>query len=150
MALKKTDPIVIVGAGIFGLSTALHLARRGYTNVTVLDKNEYDRTQYSYLNGCDAASAGKDFSKPSDSSQCVSLLTYDRHQQDHTLRLWCSDRVPGSLTRSHSGMERLEYRDRVRLPRASRLDQGRPCLYQQWPFGFARYSRIAGIRACND
>ncbi|KAI5305699.1 hypothetical protein KEM56_003591 [Ascosphaera pollenicola] len=57
MALSKSEPIVIVGAGIFGLSTALHLARRGYTDVTVLDKNEYNKTHYSYLNGCDAASA---------------------------------------------------------------------------------------------
>ncbi|TQV96787.1 sarcosine oxidase [Cordyceps javanica] len=34
----KGDPIVIVGAGVFGLSTALELAVRGYTNVTVLDR----------------------------------------------------------------------------------------------------------------
>ncbi|KAL5341012.1 FAD dependent oxidoreductase [Aspergillus crustosus] len=54
---KKEDSIIIVGAGIFGLSTALHLARRGYTNVTVFDKQPYDERQYSYLNGCDAASA---------------------------------------------------------------------------------------------
>ncbi|PVH98533.1 FAD dependent oxidoreductase [Periconia macrospinosa] len=53
----KSAPIIIVGAGIFGLSTALHLARRGYTNVTVFDKQPYDRTGYSYLEGCDAASA---------------------------------------------------------------------------------------------
>src|SRR3569833_2323276 len=31
----KSDPIIIVGAGIFGLSTGLHLARRGYIDVTV-------------------------------------------------------------------------------------------------------------------
>ncbi|KAL2815808.1 FAD dependent oxidoreductase [Aspergillus cavernicola] len=54
---NKNDPINIVGAGIFGLSTALHLARRGYTKVTVFDKQPYAQTQYSYLNGCDAASA---------------------------------------------------------------------------------------------
>lgn len=55
---NKDDPINVVGAGIFGLSTALHLARRGYTKVTVFDKQPYDETRYSYLNGCDAASAG--------------------------------------------------------------------------------------------
>jgi len=32
------DPIVIVGAGVFGLSTALDLTKRGYRNVTVLDR----------------------------------------------------------------------------------------------------------------
>lgn len=54
----KNDAINIVGAGIFGLSTALHLARRGYRDVTVFDKQPYDKTLYSYFNGCDAASAG--------------------------------------------------------------------------------------------
>lgn len=54
----KKDPIIIVGAGAFGLSTALHLARRGYSDVTVFDKQPYDESLYSYFNGCDAASAG--------------------------------------------------------------------------------------------
>ncbi|UPL04242.1 hypothetical protein LCI18_015176 [Fusarium solani-melongenae] len=53
----KTDAIIIVGAGIFGLSTAIHLARRGYTDVTVFDKQPYEKTLYSYTEGCDAASA---------------------------------------------------------------------------------------------
>lgn len=56
---SKTSPIVIVGAGVFGLSTAIHLAERGYTNVTVLDKQAYHESQYSYDKGCDAASAGE-------------------------------------------------------------------------------------------
>ena len=54
----KSAPINIVGAGIFGLSTAIHLANRGYQNVTVFDKQPYDKTLYSYFKGCDAASAG--------------------------------------------------------------------------------------------
>lgn len=53
--------IIIVGAGVFGLSTALNLGRRGYHNVTVFDKQPYEETLYSYLKGCDAASA--DFNK---------------------------------------------------------------------------------------
>jgi sarcosine oxidase/L-pipecolate oxidase len=56
---SKSSPIVVVGAGVFGLSTALHLAERGYTNVKVLDKQPYHESQYSYDKGCDAASAGK-------------------------------------------------------------------------------------------
>ncbi|KAF2099926.1 FAD dependent oxidoreductase [Rhizodiscina lignyota] len=59
--IDKDTPINIVGAGVFGLSTALHLARRGYRNVTIFDKQPYEKTLYSYLNGCDAASA--DFNK---------------------------------------------------------------------------------------
>lgn len=37
-ALKKEDPIVIVGGGVFGLSTAFHLLKKGYQNVTVLER----------------------------------------------------------------------------------------------------------------
>ena len=36
----KDTPILIIGAGVFGLSTAFHLLRRGYTNVTVADRAE--------------------------------------------------------------------------------------------------------------
>lgn len=57
--LEKKDPVVIVGAGIFGLSSALHLAKRGYSNVIVYDKQDYDKSLYSYQNGSDAASAGQ-------------------------------------------------------------------------------------------
>lgn len=34
----KSQSVVIVGAGVFGLSTALELTKRGYTNITVLDR----------------------------------------------------------------------------------------------------------------
>ncbi|OQE12493.1 hypothetical protein PENVUL_c001G09638 [Penicillium vulpinum] len=54
---NKQSPTVIVGAGIFGLGTAPHLCKRGYTDVTVLDKQPYDETLYSYFKGADAASA---------------------------------------------------------------------------------------------
>ncbi|KAH7388895.1 FAD dependent oxidoreductase [Cadophora sp. MPI-SDFR-AT-0126] len=37
-APSKESSILIVGAGVFGLSTALHLAQDGYTNITVLDR----------------------------------------------------------------------------------------------------------------
>ncbi|KAL5358763.1 FAD dependent oxidoreductase [Aspergillus floccosus] len=37
MPVTKSSSILIIGAGTWGCSTALHLARRGYTNVTVLD-----------------------------------------------------------------------------------------------------------------
>lgn len=38
--LKKDEPIVIVGAGVFGLSTALHLLEREYTDVTLLERGK--------------------------------------------------------------------------------------------------------------
>jgi sarcosine oxidase/L-pipecolate oxidase len=36
--VSKNEPIIIIGAGVFGLSTALELTRRGYTKITVLDR----------------------------------------------------------------------------------------------------------------
>ncbi|KAK5031947.1 hypothetical protein LTS07_004568 [Exophiala sideris] len=57
MSLSTSSPIVVVGAGVFGLSTAVHLAQRGYTNVKVLDKQAYKQSRYAYDAGCDAASA---------------------------------------------------------------------------------------------
>lgn len=56
--LQKTDPIVIIGAGAFGLSTSLHLALRGYKNVTVFDRHDYEASRYDYRAGADSASAG--------------------------------------------------------------------------------------------
>ena len=38
--IKLDSPIVIVGAGCFGLSTAYHLLKRGFTSVIVLDRAE--------------------------------------------------------------------------------------------------------------
>lgn len=35
---QKGQPIVIVGAGVFGLTTALELKRRGYESITVVDR----------------------------------------------------------------------------------------------------------------
>lgn len=48
--------IIIVGAGVFGLSTALHLARRGYKNVHMFDYQPYHENSYACSAGCDAAS----------------------------------------------------------------------------------------------
>jgi sarcosine oxidase / L-pipecolate oxidase len=53
----RDEPIIIVGAGVFGLSTAIHLTRRGYRNATVFDLQPFDENQYSYMKGADAASA---------------------------------------------------------------------------------------------
>lgn len=37
--MDKTNRIIIIGAGIFGLSTALKLVEDGYTSVTILDRS---------------------------------------------------------------------------------------------------------------
>jgi sarcosine oxidase / L-pipecolate oxidase len=36
--IPKDEPMLIVGAGVFGLTTALELRNRGYTNISVLDR----------------------------------------------------------------------------------------------------------------
>ncbi|KAK8245687.1 FAD dependent oxidoreductase [Phyllosticta capitalensis] len=55
--LKYCQPVSIVGAGVFGLSTALHLAKAGYKDVTIFDYQEYDKNGYACSQGCNAASA---------------------------------------------------------------------------------------------
>lgn len=49
--------IIIVGAGVFGLSTALWLARAGYHDITVFDRCAFDENFYNPSQGCDGASA---------------------------------------------------------------------------------------------
>lgn len=39
MPIPKDEKILIVGAGVFGLSTALELSKRGYKNITILDRH---------------------------------------------------------------------------------------------------------------
>ncbi|KAJ5699072.1 FAD dependent oxidoreductase [Penicillium macrosclerotiorum] len=41
MGVSKSDVIIIVGGGAFGLSTALHLAKKGYTNISVYEKDDH-------------------------------------------------------------------------------------------------------------
>lgn len=50
MVVSKSDPIVIVGAGVFGLSTALRLSEAGYTDITVLEKDSSVPSQFSAAN----------------------------------------------------------------------------------------------------
>ncbi|RSH95300.1 hypothetical protein EHS25_000387 [Saitozyma podzolica] len=49
--------VAIIGAGVFGLSTALHLARKGYKDVAVFDYQPYDKNAYNPSEGCDSASS---------------------------------------------------------------------------------------------
>ncbi|KAI1113326.1 FAD dependent oxidoreductase [Nemania sp. NC0429] len=48
--VSKSEPIIIVGAGAFGLSTALHLAQAGYDNITVFDKGATIPSGFSAAN----------------------------------------------------------------------------------------------------
>ena len=40
LSVTKDSKVIIIDAGCFGISTALHLLKRGYTNITILDKSE--------------------------------------------------------------------------------------------------------------
>lgn len=55
--LGKSSKICITGSGIFGLSTALWLARTGYQDVTVFDMQDTLSTGYDPDLGVDSASA---------------------------------------------------------------------------------------------
>jgi sarcosine oxidase/L-pipecolate oxidase len=50
MNVSKSDPIAIVGGGAFGLSTALELSTKGYTNITVLERDEEIPSRWSAAN----------------------------------------------------------------------------------------------------
>ncbi|KAI0157574.1 FAD dependent oxidoreductase [Xylariaceae sp. FL1272] len=56
MALNQDSRILIVGSGVFGLSTALWLARSGYRSVTVFDMQDTEATGYDPAAGIDSAS----------------------------------------------------------------------------------------------
>ncbi|KAI5919583.1 FAD dependent oxidoreductase [Camillea tinctor] len=55
--IKPTSKILIVGSGVFGISTALWLARAGYADVTVLDMQDTASAAYDPGAGIDSASA---------------------------------------------------------------------------------------------
>ena len=57
MTVTKDSEIIIIGAGVFGLSTALWLARGGYKNVVIFDRCAVDRNYYDPSRGCDGASS---------------------------------------------------------------------------------------------
>ncbi|KAL4911897.1 FAD dependent oxidoreductase [Aspergillus aurantiobrunneus] len=48
--ILKTNPILIIGGGAFGLSTALHLAQNGYSDITVFEQDEHIPPRYSAAN----------------------------------------------------------------------------------------------------
>lgn len=47
MTVEKKDPIAILGAGAWGLSTALHLLNSGHTDITVFDQASQIPSPYS-------------------------------------------------------------------------------------------------------
>lgn len=50
MSSEKDAPIAIIGAGCWGLSSAYHLCKQGYTNITVFDRASQLPSQYSAAN----------------------------------------------------------------------------------------------------
>lgn len=50
MAVPKTDPILVIGAGAFGISTVFHLLKAGYSDITVLDKDDEVPSRFSAAN----------------------------------------------------------------------------------------------------
>ncbi|KAI2627668.1 FAD dependent oxidoreductase [Hypoxylon sp. NC1633] len=55
--ITPSSKIIIVGSGVFGITTALWLAESGYEDVTVLDMQDTAVTAYDPLAGVDSASA---------------------------------------------------------------------------------------------
>ncbi|KAK5102622.1 hypothetical protein LTS08_003422 [Lithohypha guttulata] len=47
MTANKSEPIIILGSGTWGLSTALHLVNEGHSNITVFDRASEIPSRYS-------------------------------------------------------------------------------------------------------
>lgn len=109
MPIDKSSSVLISGAVTWGLSTALHLARRGYTSITVLDPYELPSP----------ISAGNDVNKiielstsfPSESDSAMQILT------QHATVGWLKDPVfmpfdhnTGQIIAAHTpeGLEMME------------------------------------------
>jgi len=45
--VTQDSNIIVVGAGVFGLSTALWMARAGYKNIRVFDRCAFDKSFYN-------------------------------------------------------------------------------------------------------
>ncbi|KAM6510751.1 hypothetical protein FSOLCH5_011196 [Fusarium solani] len=50
MSVPKSEPILIIGAGAFGLSTVLHLLQAGFKDITVLDRDDEAPSRFSAAN----------------------------------------------------------------------------------------------------
>lgn len=50
MSVPKSEPILIVGTGAFGLSTVLHLLQAGFKDITVLDRDDEVPSRFSAAN----------------------------------------------------------------------------------------------------
>ncbi|KAE8394443.1 FAD dependent oxidoreductase [Aspergillus alliaceus] len=48
--VPKSKPVIIVGGGAFGLSTALELSRNGYSNISVFEQDDQIPPRYSAAN----------------------------------------------------------------------------------------------------
>lgn len=70
--LNPTSSILIIGAGVWGCSTALHLARRGYANVTVLDPYPIPSP----------IAAGNDINKIMEHKELKCILTFSLFNQE--------------------------------------------------------------------
>lgn len=81
------DRIVIIGAGCFGVSTAYHLLKRGFLDVTILDRS-------NTIPAPDAASNDINRSQPFlNDSECLRLADFKRqlfaaHTQIHSTPSW--------------------------------------------------------------
>lgn len=50
MPVSKSDAVIIIGGGAFGLSTALHLTQAGYSAITILERDTQIPARFSAAN----------------------------------------------------------------------------------------------------
>jgi choline dehydrogenase-like flavoprotein len=95
-AISKHSSILIIGAGTWGCSTALHLARRGYTSITALDAHPLPSP----------ISAGNDINKIVEQGTSLShylQFPFPHPQSSHLLILNTITKTPIRILRRQRG-----------------------------------------------
>lgn len=77
--VNKESKIVIIGAGSFGVSSAYHLAKAGYKDVTIIDRQPYDTNFY------DSVSDSSD-SASSDLNKIIRFSHYNEDYQELAMK----------------------------------------------------------------
>uniref|UniRef100_A0A8H7NEA3 FAD dependent oxidoreductase domain-containing protein n=1 Tax=Bionectria ochroleuca TaxID=29856 RepID=A0A8H7NEA3_BIOOC len=100
---SPSSSFIIIGVGVFGLSTAIYLQHRGFKNVIIFDKQNYHKSAYSPFDGSDSASA--------DSHKVIrSACGSKKPLQDlanRAIGTWKQWNVDSGVELSHSGWARV-------------------------------------------
>ncbi|GBE79354.1 FAD dependent oxidoreductase [Sparassis latifolia] len=110
MSTPPTKPrVLIVGAGIFGLSTGYYLSEDGYNDITLFDQHPYDSEQGYTMNPLSTAASvdeHKIFRASYGNELVYQRLAYEARE---AWKKWNEELGPGNEIFIESGMLRLQH-----------------------------------------